>query len=35
MQVFDDQNDKYEELADSNDVDDEFGDYEVICAQEM
>jgi len=33
MQVFDDTNDDdFEELADSNE---EFGDYEVICASEM
>ena len=32
MQVFDDTNDDFEELADSNE---EFGDYEVICASEL
>jgi len=32
MQVFDDTNDDFEELADSNE---DFGDYEVICASEM
>ena len=37
MQVFDDNNDDFELLAASEEVDtfEEFGDYEVICASEM